>query len=680
MILMRWLKFIPQVISSRLNLVAMTVSNAFSDLVAFFVIALFILMGFTALFHFTLGMYFREFSSIAQTMYMVTLGLSAVWNPTEWYEEDPVTAVVLLLTFTLLSTWLLATIIIAIVTESFVEAKREVHQRLFQSEMKKHRKQVMLLAWVNADPFAAADSSRSASGGDQDASSKNMRVRTALALRKSVKLFTPRRVQDCTGGGGNTSCSASDETELCSAASDGGRSGKSSGKSTGLRNTSDDSSTGPPSPRGITFCDSLVSSPASAPKSGKTCIDSKAPLMQLNRIFSRGMLSGGLEKANSCKLLTPREAVDGDEAGQRTPRALIKRASFGIPQLTQIRSASSPPQKREYLLKVALWEAVNVVSSNQICNPNVKLHIERPARLDLEQGMEMYHSGQRSKTVQNSRKEMGGRDREGSKPIFEWNEGFTLHLPSDPDPCLLVISLYDQDRFSTEKLLGFSVLPIALLLTEGEPRQTESWVLQLRQPNSEAARTPSVGRLGSPIMFGNGSKESEDEENAPTLFVSLKIHRKIPKQVLPGGVGASGGLFRMCSAGEPSAGKGRTRLSAAQSSFQSTLPGTPESRLSPTTCSHESDGEGAAPDGEQGAVKVSFDDSLQADGSYASLDQAMGSVEEGRPSPVEGEKAAQLPKAGVTFVEAVVGGKSSRVGGKSDDVMTTSQKLVTSGL
>ena len=47
----------------------MTVTNAASDLVAFFVIATFILMGFTALFHFTLGMYHREFSSVAQVMH-----------------------------------------------------------------------------------------------------------------------------------------------------------------------------------------------------------------------------------------------------------------------------------------------------------------------------------------------------------------------------------------------------------------------------------------------------------------------------------------------------------------------------------------------------------------------------------------------------------------------------------
>ena len=43
----------------------MTLGNAFSDLIAFFVIALFILLGFTALFHFTLGMYHREFSTIS---------------------------------------------------------------------------------------------------------------------------------------------------------------------------------------------------------------------------------------------------------------------------------------------------------------------------------------------------------------------------------------------------------------------------------------------------------------------------------------------------------------------------------------------------------------------------------------------------------------------------------------
>lgn len=142
LLILRTFRYIPQVYR-RFSLMADTLSNALNDISAFIVLAGVNVVAFALFFHYSLGGYFLEFSTIWQSGYMILLGVSALWDPAPWYRLDPVTSSILVFLFTCLISWLTCTIIIAIFTEAFVSAKKEVEQRLSQVP----RKQRALRKW-----------------------------------------------------------------------------------------------------------------------------------------------------------------------------------------------------------------------------------------------------------------------------------------------------------------------------------------------------------------------------------------------------------------------------------------------------------------------------------------------------------------------------------------------------
>ena len=64
MLILRALKFVPQLLGSRLNLFSHTVEKSAVDLLAFLGTALVVLCAFTCIFHFTLGTYLRELATL----------------------------------------------------------------------------------------------------------------------------------------------------------------------------------------------------------------------------------------------------------------------------------------------------------------------------------------------------------------------------------------------------------------------------------------------------------------------------------------------------------------------------------------------------------------------------------------------------------------------------------------
>ena len=128
-LILRTLKFVPN-ISRRFSLISSTMSTAMFDILTFFVIAIFIIMAFTVFFSFTLGSYFFEFSTTPLSLYTVFLGISALWDPSKWYSAEPLFSALQLFLFTCVCTWLLVSIIIAIITDAFTVARNQMQERL----------------------------------------------------------------------------------------------------------------------------------------------------------------------------------------------------------------------------------------------------------------------------------------------------------------------------------------------------------------------------------------------------------------------------------------------------------------------------------------------------------------------------------------------------------------------
>ena len=146
MLVLKSLQFLQYI--KRFSLIGTTLTYAAGDIFVFFVVMAFVIAAFTFLYHFSFGTYMREFSTIGYTVYTVLLGLATLWDPSRYYEKDPVSSIILMLLFTCLCTWVVATIIIAIITEAFLKAKAEVAARLVASEQEKLRWHAKLLAWL----------------------------------------------------------------------------------------------------------------------------------------------------------------------------------------------------------------------------------------------------------------------------------------------------------------------------------------------------------------------------------------------------------------------------------------------------------------------------------------------------------------------------------------------------
>ena len=147
---MKLFKFL-SMIFPRFSLINMTLAHALGDIFVFAVLMLVIIAAFTGLYFFSYGTYFREFSTLPRTAYWVIMNVALLADPSEFFEVDPVTSTFLLVISTALGTWLFSTIIIAVITESFLKCKAEMAARLAASEQEKLQWMGKLLAWL-ADP------------------------------------------------------------------------------------------------------------------------------------------------------------------------------------------------------------------------------------------------------------------------------------------------------------------------------------------------------------------------------------------------------------------------------------------------------------------------------------------------------------------------------------------------
>ena len=147
---MKLFKFL-SMIFPRFSLINMTLAHALGDIFVFAVLMLVIIAAFTGLYFFSYGTYFREFSTLPRTAYWVIMNVALLADPSEFFEVDPVTSTFLLVISTALGTWLFSTIIIAVITESFLKCKAEIAARLAAAEQEKLQWMGKLLAWL-ADP------------------------------------------------------------------------------------------------------------------------------------------------------------------------------------------------------------------------------------------------------------------------------------------------------------------------------------------------------------------------------------------------------------------------------------------------------------------------------------------------------------------------------------------------
>ena len=188
MLILRLLKFVPHLLGSRHHLFSHTVEKSAVDLLSFVRAAAVILAAFTCIFHFTLGAYLPEFATLPYAFFTVVLGLSSVWEAAHWYDADPFTAVILLLVFTAICTWMLATMVIAIVTESFVAAKADlaIQDRRVKQELERERAEWM--DWVHDSESSERLRGEAERGGLEEAALKR-KLQKAMRLTRSLARF-----------------------------------------------------------------------------------------------------------------------------------------------------------------------------------------------------------------------------------------------------------------------------------------------------------------------------------------------------------------------------------------------------------------------------------------------------------------------------------------------------------
>ena len=337
---MKLFKFL-SMIFPRFSLINMTLAHALGDIFVFAVLMLVIIAAFTGLYFFSYGTYFREFSTLPRTAYWVIMNVALLADPSEFFEVDPVTSTFLLVISTALGTWLFSTIIIAVITESFLKCKAEIAARLAASEQEKLQWMGKLLAWL-ADPEPYVPVLRP----------HNIVERVAAITEKAASgaLATVR---------GNTSRFISVRS-VRSHASDDNRWRRAAG---GVLNSQ---SEGAPA--------------------------TELADVRLGSTSASGAYSGGLPLADA----SSKSAASPSAAAAAPPPLKRKLTSkfFSVVANAVRESEPSVPLQR-YWLKVVVWSATNVCDVGQVADPHVKLHVLH--------GGALHREVQKSATIRNNR-------------------------------------------------------------------------------------------------------------------------------------------------------------------------------------------------------------------------------------------------------------------------------------
>ena len=338
---MKLFKFL-SMIFPRFSLINMTLAHALGDIFVFAVLMLVIIAAFTGLYFFSYGTYFREFSTLPRTAYWVIMNVALLADPSEFFEVDPVTSTFLLVISTALGTWLFSTIIIAVITESFLKCKAEIAARLAASEQEKLQWMGKLLAWL-ADPEPYVPVLRP----------HNIVERVAAITEKAASgaLATVR---------GNTSRFISVRS-VRSHASDDNRWRRAAG---GVLNSQ---SEGAPA--------------------------TELADVRLGSTSASGAYSGGLPLADA----SSKSAASPSAAAAAAPPPLKRKLTskfFSVVANAVRESEPSAPLQR-YWLKVVVWSATNVCDVGQVADPHVKLHVLH--------GGALHREVQKSATIRNNR-------------------------------------------------------------------------------------------------------------------------------------------------------------------------------------------------------------------------------------------------------------------------------------
>ena len=336
MLVLKSLQFLQYI--KRFSLIGTTLTYAAGDIFVFFVVMAFVIAAFTFLYHFSFGTYMREFSTIGYTVYTVLLGLATLWDPSRYYEKDPVSSIILMLLFTCLCTWVVATIIIAIITEAFLKAKAEVAARLVASEQEKLRWHAKLLAWLDDDDAHHLMPPRKATAAAALGWTHVRRFVSKVPAAAAPATATPRAAAD-------------------GAPADGGRASAAWGKAV----------------------DSIMHRRRqTAPPAGGAPAGAAGGGAAGGGAGARHMSTPTGRMPSCARLLLPGSGTSSEEA-LGSPRSALSRAKTrGIGSfLSSVRMGDrpAPDEAAQHHLKVVVWSATNVCDVGQVADPHVKLHV-----------------------------------------------------------------------------------------------------------------------------------------------------------------------------------------------------------------------------------------------------------------------------------------------------------------
>ena len=429
LLILRVLKFVPQLLGSRLHLFSHTVENAAWDLLAFFATSTVIIFAFTAIFHFTLGSYLNEFATLPHAFYTVILGLSSVWEPAHWYEADPFTSICLMLAFTAICTWMLATMVIAIVTESFVAAKADIALKDRRHKLQLEQRRMEWMDWVHRKPDGTRPEDNEVLGKASGAKRTLHRAlnktnalwrmsRSSLPSCRSRKHtsvesieLSPSRLAE--GGEQEEGVGQRDRWKEVLNATSNARSAACGGSSGG-----ESSPAGAPSGSSLTPCSA---------RSGKV------PRQSLMAV-GRAVLD-----------LAKKGAAGGSSAD-------------GIPEIPI------------YQIKGCLWRGTDLDPNGENnFQPFVRIHVLGAAE-DLPVASTMSGASDKSKHTAYGGREVLDQFRsktlkmsgavEGLQPQCDWNERFIMHAQGHLHDLVVVIALYERQAYGREALISYTNVPM----------------------------------------------------------------------------------------------------------------------------------------------------------------------------------------------------------------------------
>ena len=504
LLILRSLKFVPQLVGTGANsLFAHTVEKSAWDLIAFFSTSFVILIAFTCIFHFTLGTYLPEFATLTYAFFTVILGLSSVWEPSHWYDADPVTSILLLLTFTAICSWMLATMVIAIVTESFVAAKADIALQDRRNRLETLKTHAEIEEWVH-QPESGHATYRPQQKGPKDNDDGDDEGGSGTVQERFSRVVSNIRATNILAKLGNKSCrkigvygSGKDNSSKSDVSSLEEPSGLDSEPSVGASSSGDSIQRGAPRqsvlgfalPAGLAKARALAETPRSQPPS--------PPPASRKHYMVKGCLWRGRD------LTPPDEPV----------------SSYFVRILAQVPDpeAASPGRGSNVDNK-----SFATLHSQLLANGNRSHH--QPTTSSA--AAPIVHDQFRSKTIREQKRSTVTKESE----YVQWAEKFTLAVPIGIDEVQLVVALYDNGltTYGRDTLVAYTIVPLAAIAHENYARRrSDSNKVDIIAPNGEG-ETTSVEGSGSnddPVeQRPSSSSRSTTEPKKQPVRLEMTLH------------------------------------------------------------------------------------------------------------------------------------------------------------